>query len=115
MPGSRPPRTSRSRVYGPTVSTPATLSSSRFGMPFLKRECVLAARVRDRVDRGLGARERRDARDAGDERRLTDQVAVAAGAGALRGVDDEVAASAADQVDDGGGVALLGDLAHPLD
>ena len=84
-------------------------------MPFLKRECVLAARVRDRVDRGLRARERRDARDAGDERRLADQVAVAARAGALWGVDDEVAASAADQVDDRGGVALLGDLAHPLD
>ena len=73
-------------------------------MPFLKRECVLAARVRDRVDRGLRARERRDARDAGDERGLADQVAVAACPGALRRVDDEVAASAADQVDDRGAV-----------
>src|SRR4051812_16889167 len=115
MPGSRPPRWSRRRVYGPTVSTPATLSASRFGMSLLKRKRILAARVRDRVNRGLRAGERRDARHAGDESCFSDQIAVAAGAGALRRVDDEVAAAAPDQVDDRGGIALLGDLADSLD
>src|SRR5829696_563082 len=100
IPGSRPPRSTRSSVYGPTGSTATTLSAARFGMAFLKRQRVLAARVRDRVDRGLRTRERRDAGDARDERGLADEIAVAAGARALRRVDDEVALPAADEVDD---------------
>src|SRR5687767_414417 len=63
-----------------------------------------------------GARDRRDARDARRERRLADPVAVAARApAAARGVDDEVAAAAADEVDDGMALALLADLAHAVD
>src|SRR5215208_5521579 len=113
-PGGAPaPASTQTQRRGPRGEPrvpPCRLSASRFGMSFLKRECILAARVRDRVNRSLRARERRDARDAGDERGFADQVAVAACTGALRRVDDEVAASAADEVDDRGGVAVLGDL-----
>src|SRR5262245_10877956 len=84
-------------------------------MPLLKGEGVLAASVRDRVDRRLRAREGGATRDARNERRFADEVTVAACAGALRRVHDEVAPSAANQVDDGGGLTPLRDLAHTLD
>ena len=68
------------------------------------------------MDRRRRAGDRRDARDPRDERRLADQVAVRPRTGALRRVDDEVAAALADQVDDCR-LALLGarDLADLLD
>src|SRR5919197_1403260 len=115
-PGSSPPRSTRSSVYGPTGSAAETLSSSRLSIdPFLQRDRDLLTRVRDRLDRGGGAGERRDARDAGDERGLADPVPVRAGARALRGIDDEVAASAPEQVDDGRARSLFGHLAHVFD
>ena len=60
-------------------------------------------RWRSRAPPPPGAGDRRDARDAGGERSLADQVAVARAA--LQGVDDEVAAPAPYEVDDGGLVA----------
>ena len=48
------------------------------------------ARVRDRLDRGARDGERRDARNARDDGRLADRVAVAARVAALGRVDDEV-------------------------
>src|SRR2546425_2595933 len=112
-PGSTPPRSNRSSVYGPTGSTPATRSSSRRGLdtdrlrldPLLKRERFLMPRDGDRVDRRGGSGERRDARHASGERRLADCVAVRARVAAFGRVDDEVAPPLADQVDHG--LALL--------
>src|SRR5712691_2888580 len=110
-PGSSPPRPTRSSVYGPTFSFARTLSRSRLTFdPLLEGEGLLGARVRDRVHGGGGAGQRRDARYARDERGLADQVPVQARAGALGGVDDEVAAAASDQVDDGQLTPILGHL-----
>src|SRR5215203_3298740 len=114
IPGSRAPRSSRSSVYGPTASEPATLSDSRRTKSFLKAERVLAARVCDRMHSRRRTRKRGDARDSRDEGSFADAVAVAAGAGALRRVHDEVATAAPDQVDHRRSVAGLGHLANPL-
>ena len=82
----------------------------------LEAEGVLGARVGDGLDAGGGAGDRRHARNAGGERRLADEVAVRAGrARLLRRVDHEVAAAAADEVDDRGVTAgSLGDLRRHL-
>ena len=72
------------------------------------------ARSRSRA-RPRRRRQRRDARHAVDERGLADQVAVRSGAVALRRVDHEVAAAAADEVDDRRAAAVLDHLAHALD
>ena len=84
-------------------------------MSLLEAEGGLGAGVGDRVRRRRGTWNRGDARYAGDERRLPDQVAVAASLGSLRRVHDEVAAPTADQVDDGRHASTLGDLRHRLD
>src|SRR5712691_9981328 len=87
-PGSSPPRPTRSSVYGPTFSFARTLSRSRLTFdPLLEGEGLLGARVRDRVHSGGGA-------------------------GALGGVDDEVAAAASDQVDDGQLTPILAHLPY---
>src|SRR5215216_1090147 len=113
MPGSSPPRSTRTSVYGPTASTPITLSRSRLGTDsLLERLRDLAAGVGDRVYGGGGAGKRGDARDARGQRSLADQVAVRAGARALRRIDDEVAAPAADEVDHGRALPVLGHLRH---
>ena len=82
----------------------------------LEGQRALGTRVRDRVYRCGGARDGRDAGNARDERGFADQVAVRAGSRALRRVDDEVAAPAADEVDDRllarRGVGDLRHLAH---
>src|SRR5581483_5856319 len=116
-PGSRPPRSSRRSVYAPTASTPVTLRSSRLGIdPLLQRQCLLGPRVRDGVHGRGGAGDGGDARHAAHERGLADRVSVRACIAALGGVDDEVAAPAADEVDDGELVAVrLAQLAHGLD
>src|SRR5581483_1280285 len=113
-PGSMPPRSSRRSVYAPIVSTPATLRSSRFGIdPLLQRERLLRPRVRDRVHGRGGAGDGCDARDAPRERRLANRISVRAGVPALGRVDDEIAAAAADEIDDGELVAVrLAQLAH---
>src|SRR5204862_6526909 len=85
MPALSPARSTRRSVYGPTGSAAMTLRRSRFGIDsLLEAERDLVARVGDRLDSGRGTRERRDARDAGDQRRLADPVAVGAGARAPR-------------------------------
>src|SRR4051794_5111783 len=116
MPGSTGPRTSRSSVYGPTASAATTLSRARLNLdPLLERDRDLRARARDGVDGGGRARQGGDARNAVHERGLADQVAVRARAVSLRRVDHEVAAAAADEVDDGGAAAVLDHLPHALD
>src|SRR5439155_27308642 len=71
--------------------------------------------VGDRLDRGGGARDRRDARNAGDERRLADQIAVGSRALALRRVEHEIAAPAANEVDHRRPTSPLRHLADILD
>src|SRR5581483_2500743 len=115
-PGSRPPRSSRSSVYGPTASALVTVSRSRLDIDsLLQRECELRARVCDRVHRRRRARDRRDARDPRDERRLADPVPIGSlERAAERRVDHEIAPAATDEVDDRG-VSTLGDLRDLLD
>src|SRR3954452_18892656 len=111
MPGSTGPRSSRSSVYGPTASAATTLSRARLNLdPLLEGDRDLCPRARDRVDSRGRARQRRDARDAVHERGFADQVAVRARTVALRRVDHEVAAAAADEVDDGRAAAVLDHL-----
>src|SRR5262249_31976350 len=113
-PGSSPQRSTRTSVYGPTSSTPPTLTSSRRAFPcnrllrggsgadpnaLLEGEGGLRTRVRDRVHRGRRARNGGDARNAGGGRGLADAVAVGPCTGALGGVDDQVAPPLVDQVD----------------
>src|SRR4029079_18934332 len=82
----------------------------------LQRESEVAAGVRDRMHGGARSGHRRDARDAGGERRLADQVATRARAGPAEGrVHDEVAVAPAHEVDDSRPLPRLGDLAHVLD
>src|SRR5207247_6101038 len=92
-------------------------SSARSGRidPLLEADGDLRLRVCDRLDRGSGARDRRDARNPCDEGSLADAIAVGPGAGALRRVDDEIDTASADQVDNAGTFTLLADLAHRLD
>src|SRR5205807_3416686 len=96
-PGSRPPRFSRSRVYGPTASLATT--SSRFLLrtdSLLERYGEVALRVRDRVHGCSGAGHGRDAGDPRSDRGLADQVAVRARARVAEGrVHDEVAVTTA--------------------
>src|SRR5256714_13625608 len=101
-PGSPPPRRTRSSVYGPTGSTPATLSGARLAGTdaLLQGEGGLGPGVTDRVHGRGGAREGRDARDARDERGFADQVAGGAGIGSVRCVHDEIAAAPPHEVDD---------------
>src|SRR3990172_7591545 len=113
-PESSPPRSRRTSRYGPTSSAARTLSASRRNA-FLEGEGVLMTRAPDGLDRGEGAPAGRHARDAGGERRLADEGTVGAGAASRRCVDDEVAAPAADEVDDRRPRARLGHLAHALD
>src|SRR6185503_3330258 len=116
-PGSSSPRSSRSSVYGPIRSEPVTLcllgdAELRID-PFLEGHGLLSARGGDRVHRGGGARERRDARHPPRERRLADRVAVRARVATLRRVDHEIAAAAADEVDDRRlAVGCLAELTH---
>src|SRR5262245_64534935 len=119
-PGSRAPRSTRSRVYGPTRSEAVTLC--RLGDaklcidPFLERDRLLGAGGSNRMHGGGGTRERRDTRHAARERGLADRVAVRACVAALRRVDDEIAAAPADQVDDRRLTVLrLAELPHRLD
>src|SRR5205823_392545 len=115
IPGSSLPRSTRSSVYGPTTSLPATLSALRVSTDsLLEAERDLVLRVGDCLDGGRRAGDRRHAGDAGQECRLADQVAVRARARALRRVDDEVAAPAADEVDHARVLAVLGHLADVL-
>ncbi len=84
--------------------------------PFLEGDGLLRARGRDRVHGGGRARQGRDARHAPRERRLADRVAVRARVAALRRVDHEIAAAAADEVDDRRlAVGRLAELPHRLD
>ncbi len=67
---------------------------------------MLGARVGYGLDAGGGAGDRRHARNSGGERRLADEVAVrTCRARLLRRVDHEIAATAADEVDDRGVIA----------
>src|SRR2546423_10331180 len=108
-PGSTPPRSKRSSVYGPTGSAPATRSSSRRGSdtdhlhldPLLERERVLVPRGSDRMHPGSSARERRDARDTRCECGFANRVTVRASVPALGRVQDEIATALANEVDDG--------------
>src|SRR5581483_11143421 len=119
MPGSMPPRSTRTSAYGPTASTATTLRRSRLSLDIdalLERQRVLRTCVRNRVHGRGRAGDGGDARDARAHRRLTDDVAVAAGERAAFGrVDDEIAATPRDQVDDRRLVALDGDAPHAVD
>src|SRR5204863_8256058 len=99
-PGSRRPRRTRRSVYGPTCSEPVTLACSGRIDPLLEADGDLRLRVRDRLDRGGRARDRRDAGNPSDEGGLADAVTVRPGTGALRRVHDEIDAAAPDQIDD---------------
>src|SRR5579859_5410076 len=119
-PGSRPPRSSRSSVYGPTRSERVTLcrvGDAKLRIdPFLERDGLLGPRRGDRVHGGGGARQRRDARDAAGERGLADGVAVRPRVATLGSVDHEVATAAPDEVDDRRlVVGRLTQLPHRLD
>src|ERR1700720_1881244 len=76
-------------------------------LELLQRERLLAAGVCDRMDRSGRAGERRDARHARYERGLADEIAIRARTRALRGVDDEVATTAADEIAHRRACALL--------
>src|SRR5439155_20778435 len=116
IPGSSAPRSSRTSVYGPTASFATTLSRADFGIdPLLQAQRDLGARACDRVHGRRRAGNRGDARDSVDHRRLADRVAVRTRTGALRRVDDEIAAATADEVDDRRADAFLGHAAHTLD
>src|SRR5829696_1781563 len=78
------------------MSSTRTMSSSSLRNSLLEGQGILASR-------------------AGDERRLADEVAVRARAPARGSVDDEVAATPADEVDDGRAVPALPHLAHARD
>src|SRR5439155_8348421 len=100
---------------GSRASPHVSLTCARRTDSLLKRDGDLRLRVGDRLDRGGGAGNRRDARNAGDERGLADQVAVRTRPRTVRRVDDQVAASAADEIHHRGSDSELGHLAYVLD
>src|SRR5688572_12254009 len=112
IPGSTPPRRRRTSAYGPTGSTPATLS--RAGDTFLQGEGLAAGRAGHRLDRRCGARHRRHAGHPREERGLADEVAVGAGSAPVGRVDDQLDPPPTDQVDDRRPVAGLRDLADAV-
>src|SRR5579864_8789215 len=111
MPGSSPPRSTRNSVYGPIFSFATTLRRSRLIDPFLQGQRLFSTCFRDRMHRSSGTRKRRDARHACDECGFTDQIAVGPGTRAEGRVDDEITATAADEIDDVRTLTILGDLA----
>src|SRR5438876_239987 len=115
-PGSRPPRATRSSVYGPTCSFATTLSRSRLMLDsflkLLQRERLFAAGVGNRIDRSRRTGQCRDARHARDEGGLADEISVGPRPGSLGGVDDEVAAASPDEVYDCRALAVFRHLAH---
>src|SRR5207244_1485860 len=97
---------------GPICSVPVTSARSDCTDSLLERDGNLRLRVGDRLDGRGGARDRRDARNARGERSLPDQIAVGSGARALRRVDHEVAAAAANAVGRSAAVAIASPVAR---